>query len=189
MVTAVTVTVFRVFSWFWLTVFYFFPDVVDSSFSEYVDNLLKSLTPLLKRLSRRGKYKGLQGKRLRGKGEEYLSFYCASIPKRLFAYTQTTVRLYAKWNAFQNNGRLISRHSRAGSRGCSTGQNQLKKLVSTCEVLHVLITSIFTNEIVAVISIKKSNQLSEDVFWFIHMQPSILITKIQNQISWLEKSL
>ena len=40
-----------VFFWFWLTVFYFFPDVVDSRFPEYVDNFLKSLTPLLKRLS------------------------------------------------------------------------------------------------------------------------------------------
>ena len=40
-----------VFSWFWLTVYCFFPDVVDSRFPELVDNLLETLTPLLKRLS------------------------------------------------------------------------------------------------------------------------------------------
>ena len=42
---------FRVFSWFWLTVFYSFPDVVNSRFSEQVGTFLKSLTPFLKRLS------------------------------------------------------------------------------------------------------------------------------------------
>ena len=40
-----------VFSWFWLTVFVLFPDVVDNLFPEQVDTLLESLTPLLKRLS------------------------------------------------------------------------------------------------------------------------------------------
>ena len=35
----------------WLTVYCFFPDVVDSRFPELVDNLLETLTPLLKRLS------------------------------------------------------------------------------------------------------------------------------------------
>ena len=35
----------------WLTVYCFFPDVVDSRFPELVDNLLETLTPLLKSLS------------------------------------------------------------------------------------------------------------------------------------------
>ena len=35
----------------WLTVYCFFPDVVESRFPELVDNLLETLTPLLKRLS------------------------------------------------------------------------------------------------------------------------------------------
>jgi len=40
-----------VFSWFRLTVYCFFPDVVDSHFPEQVDTFLESLTPFLKRLS------------------------------------------------------------------------------------------------------------------------------------------
>jgi hypothetical protein len=43
-------------------------------------------------------------------------------------------------------------------------KHQRKELVPTCEVLHIFVTSILSGEIVEVISVKESNQLSEDVF-------------------------
>ena len=42
----------------------------------------------------KGSYWFLQGKSLGVTGEETATFYHLSIPKRLCAYTQTTVRLY-----------------------------------------------------------------------------------------------
>ena len=60
-------------------------------------------------------------------------------------------------------------------------KHQCKELVPTSEMLHVFITSIFTNEIVEVIPVKERNQLSEDVLVLIHMQ-TILAPKVQNQV-------
>ena len=60
-------------------------------------------------------------------------------------------------------------------------KHQRKELVPTCEVLHIFVTSIFTNEIVEVIPIKECYQLSEDVLVLIHMQ-TILAAKVQNQV-------
>ena len=57
-------------------------------------------------------------------------------------------------------------------------KHQRKKLVPTCEVLYVFVASIFANEIVETIPIKKCYQLSEDVLVLIHMQ-AILAAKIQ----------
>ena len=48
-------------------------------------------------------------------------------------------------------------------------------------MVHIFITSIFTNEVVEVIPIKECYQLSEDVLVLIHMQ-TILAAKIQNQV-------
>ena len=42
-------------------------------------------------------------------------------------------------------------------------KHQRKELVPTCEVLHIFVTSIFANEIIEVIPVEKSYQLSENV--------------------------
>ena len=60
-------------------------------------------------------------------------------------------------------------------------KHQREELVPTSEVLHIFITSIFTNEVVEVIPIKECNQLSKDVLVLIHMQ-TILAAKVQNQV-------
>ena len=53
--------------------------------------------------ARMGIHLGLQGKRLGLTGREAASNHRMPIPKRLFAYTQITVRLYANSNAIQDD--------------------------------------------------------------------------------------
>ena len=43
-------------------------------------------------------------------------------------------------------------------------KHQRKELVPTCEVIHVFVPSILTDEIVEVIPVKEGSQLSKDVF-------------------------
>ena len=68
-------------------------------------------------------------------------------------------------------------------------KHQRKELVPTCEVLHIVVTFILIYNVTELVVVQKLNQLSEDVFWLVHMQSSILTAKVRNQIRALEKSL
>ena len=67
-------------------------------------------------------------------------------------------------------------------------KHQRKKLVPTCEVLHVFVASILANKIIEVIPVEKCYQLSENVLVLIHMQ-TILAAKIQKSSPLTQKKL
>ena len=68
-------------------------------------------------------------------------------------------------------------------------KHQCKELVPTCEVLDISIPFVLVNDVTKLVVIQECNQLGKNIFWFVHMQSSILTAKIQNQIVAPEKSL
>jgi hypothetical protein len=68
-------------------------------------------------------------------------------------------------------------------------KHQRKELVPTCEVLHITVSIVLVNDVTELVIIQECNQLGKNIFWFVHMQSSILTAKIQNQIVAPEKPL